>query len=92
MRGLEETCVRLVVHVASHEINRFLTQIKAWDFVPRAQPTAATSPLVEELIIYLQVRSAGAFLRGMRFLSRGSMTLAGSKCRAPRQIPPSRQS
>ena len=55
LRALEDACIRLVVHVASQEINRFLTQIKTWDFVPRSPPTSATSPLVEELIIYLQV-------------------------------------
>lgn len=55
MRALEEACIRLVVHVTSGEINNFMTQIKSWDYVPRTAPPAATSSLVEELMINLQV-------------------------------------
>lgn len=56
MKGLEEAVLRLVTHVASQEIHRFLSVVKTWDFVPRSSPPSATSSLMEEMMIYLQVK------------------------------------
>eukprot|EP00210_Caulerpa_lentillifera_P003559 g3395.t1 len=53
MRALEDVCIRLVIHVTSSEINTFMTQMRSWDYVPRISPPSATSPLIEELMIYL---------------------------------------
>lgn len=55
IRSLEEAAQQVIVKQVTNKINDFLNEVRQWDFMPKQVPAAATSPIIEELMIYLQV-------------------------------------
>ncbi|GMH45381.1 hypothetical protein BSKO_13338 [Bryopsis sp. KO-2023] len=54
MRSVEDSSERLVLRIVGGKIEELLQVVKGWEWTPKTSPPAATSPVIEELMIYLQ--------------------------------------
>lgn len=54
-RAAEDSAESLLLRIVSAKIGELLGELKTWEWTPKAPPPAATSPVIEELMIYLQV-------------------------------------
>lgn len=54
-RAAEDSAERLLLRIVSAKVGELLGELKTWDWTPKTPPPAATSTVIEELMIYLQV-------------------------------------
>eukprot|EP00803_Ostreobium_quekettii_P005107 evm.model.scf_611.3 EVM.evm.TU.scf_611.3 scf_611:47229-58906(+) len=54
MRGVEDAAEKVVIQLLATKIEEMLAVLRTWDWRPKQAPPAATSPCIEQLMIYLQ--------------------------------------